>query len=203
MSSDHTNEGIEAALDPVMSKYGFQRLASAIYSRENGATTAICRFPVRISANETARFAGQVVLSTPALADIERVTGLPSELVSPLHYLRPDDTFTEWSAESAQSLRQAAAEIADDLERYVMPLLKRCESVEGLLECVRENDSRRRFVLTPYAKAIVEASLLVFIGRRGDALTLLDETAKRSATAKPSVRDRLKAMQTYVSGGNG
>lgn len=199
MSIDQTAESIEAVLTPVMSQYGFRRLAPVVYSRENGDTAATCRFPLRVSANDTAKFTCHVVLSTPALADVDRVTGLPSELVSPLHYLRADDTFTEWSAESLPSLQRAAVEVSDDMGKLVMPLLKRCASLDGLLECVRENDSHRRFVLTSYAKAIVEASLLVALGRRSDAVSVLDEAAKLSATAKPSVRDRLKAMQAYVS----
>jgi len=185
-------------LTPLLSERGFRHLGDLSFGRGPGSSVQMISFGARrgrsgefcFSLGAGVRFDAIEALLRPGNDDLQVAT-----VAKPLSVLKPSSGFPEWCFDGQREPEDVITDVVQDVDRYAIPFLETCASLEQVAAQLETPDPRHWFVLSPEQRLMTLVAVKHVQGHREDALLCLDQAITERKDAPQKVRWPLEKLR--------
>lgn len=189
-------------LAPPLSERGFRHLGELSFGRGPVSAIQMISFGARrgrngefcFSLGAGVRFEAIEALLRPGNDDLQGTT-----VAKPLSALKSSSGFPEWSLDGQREPEDVITDVVQDVDRYAIPFLETCSSLEQVAAQLEMTDPRQWFVLSPEQRLMTLVAVKHVQGHREDALLCLDRAITERKDAPQKLRWPLEKLREKLN----
>jgi hypothetical protein len=197
MNSAGAKQSLNRFLTPLAGALGFTRAAPFSYARPLNEATATLSFPVRWDVRGFAAFTCGVGVRFESLAHWlnDEASDLTPTLATPIHFLREDRRYTEWTFVDPDELEALYQPILADLTNLALPFLKKYSCLGEVVRTVSSRNPKDWFNWNVNSRVTLLAAIRIVEGDKAGAAKMLDDALSERETALPKARFEIKWLR--------
>jgi len=201
------NEGkktLRNMLGLALADFGFSEEKELVYTKPHGdGAVWKLTFPCRLDQNKSLKVSCFVGVSYYEVESLLRPENLEAgeviaTIMKPIHTLRCDDQFREWTLKDAESQEVIGNEIIADINSVAIPFWDKYSSLKEVKSDLEKNDPSHWFILSPEQRVATLAAIVFTQGDKQKSLKLLDDAIQERADAHPKKNRLLKEIHKNI-----
>jgi hypothetical protein len=202
MTLNTTLQLLDSYLQSLLSPLGFERLEPLIYSRSVNEATGLLTFASRLDANGLWHFSCYVGIR---FESVERWLRGPSAkqtiptVTIPLHLLRENKAFLEWSFNRIEDLENLQLAISTDLTRKALPFIERYSNLDEVHSQLESPNPDDWFVLDPESRVNILAVIHFVQGDKAGAMSILTRALQERREALHKKRAPIEVVKRRLT----
>lgn len=196
MSRVDCEQALSNLLRPELEDLGFDADRALWFSRSAPLTIETLRFGARLEPPSQLFFSGTAGICLKSVEAILRPNwdGKNPTIAIPLHLLREDREYFEWSMSAIEDSSQVAVAILEEIRSYALPFFEEFSQIENVERSLQSPNARDWFVLGPEQRLCVLAAIAWAAGDEEKALRILGDAISERQDSLPRKRRRLEAL---------
>lgn len=205
MTLSKFNQKLDKELGRKLSGLDFRRSGALIYKKKHSEDLFHeLTFPNRYDRTKnTCFFNAHICISFFEIEKLLRPSFIEESetiatVVMPIHLLREDRIYKEWSLSHESELPAVVSNLMNDLEEYAFPFLEKYSNVDNIENQLKSDAPKDWFILNPEQRIATLAAIAFIKGSKGESLSLLDDAIRQREGALPKKLSLLKEVRKNI-----